>query len=173
MKSIWAKVTKAGDNTKNWFVQQINYKGKVSNVLPVFPYGFFAHAKTEKSLGLIFCVGGKTENKAGILFDPINRPELLEGEIAIYQPETNTIIKFLQDQSITVTTDLTIDVSATAVNITGKATVTGDVTTGAFGTNGKGAQSSASLGAAATDLGSVIALSNAIRTALINNGIGS
>lgn len=42
-----------------------------------------------------------------------------------------------------------------------------------FGCNGKSAQASVALGAAATDLPTVIALANNIRTALINNGIGS
>jgi hypothetical protein len=42
-----------------------------------------------------------------------------------------------------------------------------------FGCNGQAPQSAASLGAAATDLASVITLANNIRTALIANGIGS
>ena len=45
--------------------------------------------------------------------------------------------------------------------------------TGAFGCNGKTAQTAFALGAAATDLPTVITLANNIRTALINNGIGS
>jgi hypothetical protein len=42
-----------------------------------------------------------------------------------------------------------------------------------FGCNGASAQTSYALGSAATDLSTVIALANAMRTALINNGIGS
>lgn len=45
--------------------------------------------------------------------------------------------------------------------------------TGAFGCNGKTAQTAFALGAAATDLPTVITLANNMRTALINNGIGS
>ena len=45
--------------------------------------------------------------------------------------------------------------------------------TGAFGCNGKAAQTAFALGAAATDLPTVITLANNMRTALINNGIGS
>jgi len=44
--------------------------------------------------------------------------------------------------------------------------------TGTFGCNGKPAQASAVLPAAAIDLPTVIALSNGIRAALIANGIG-
>jgi len=42
-----------------------------------------------------------------------------------------------------------------------------------FGCNGKSAQTPVALGAAATDLASVINLANLMRAALINNGIGS
>jgi phage gp45-like len=134
MKTLWAKVTGAGDNAKNWFIQQVTYKGKASNVIPVFPYGFFSHAKKEKSLGLIFFVNGKSENKAGIFFDPKNRPELLEGEVAIYQPDSKTIIKFLEDSSIEVFTESKlsvvasdVDVTANTVKITGNVSIEGNL----------------------------------------------
>ena len=62
-----------------------------------------------------------------------------------------------------------------SLGATTAATVRGTTVTatGAFGCNGKTAQTSAALAAAATDLPTVIALANSIRTALINNGIGS
>lgn len=44
---------------------------------------------------------------------------------------------------------------------------------GAFGCNGKAAQASLALGAAATDLATVITLANNLRTMAINNGTGS
>lgn len=51
---------------------------------------------------------------------------------------------------------------------------TGNFTVGAgFGCNGQAAQTALSLGAAATDLPTAIALVNKIRTALIANGIGT
>lgn len=45
--------------------------------------------------------------------------------------------------------------------------------TSAFGCNGQTAQTAAAVGAAATDLASVITLANNMRTALINNGIAT
>lgn len=45
--------------------------------------------------------------------------------------------------------------------------------TGAFGCNGKAAQTSFTLGAAASDLPSVITLANNLRSMAINNGTGS
>lgn len=55
--------------------------------------------------------------------------------------------------------------------IGGTTSASGKFTT--FGTNGKTPQGSAALGAAATDLPTVITLANNIRAALIANGIGS
>lgn len=65
--------------------------------------------------------------------------------------------------------------SGNAVTWTNRLTVTptGVTVKDAFGCNGKTAQTSAAVGAAATDLASVITLANNIRTALINNGIAS
>jgi hypothetical protein len=53
------------------------------------------------------------------------------------------------------------------------ATFTTLTATGAFGCNGKSAQTPYALGAAATDLASAIALANNLRTMSINNGTGS
>lgn len=50
---------------------------------------------------------------------------------------------------------------------------TGLTVTGKFGCNGSTAKAAAALGAAATDPATTMALANNIRTALINNGIGS
>lgn len=49
----------------------------------------------------------------------------------------------------------------------------GDASLTKFGTSGKSPQAAYALGAAATDLASVITLANNIRSALIANGIGS
>lgn len=57
---------------------------------------------------------------------------------------------------------------------TGLVNVTGSLrSTGAFACNGQAVQTPFALGAAATDLPTVITLANNIRQALINNGIGS
>lgn len=58
--------------------------------------------------------------------------------------------------------------SSTGLGVTGALS-----SSGAFGCNGKTAQASAALGAAATDLASAITLVNNIRQTLIANGIGS
>jgi hypothetical protein len=54
------------------------------------------------------------------------------------------------------------------LSVTTSATITG-----AFGCNGTTAQTAYSLGASATDLPTVIALVNKLRTMAINNGTGT
>ena len=125
-KSGWAKITRAGNSAANWFTQQITYKGNVSESAIVFPYGFHANATVNDSIVVWIGVAGNAENKAGIAFQPNIRPDLLEGEVAVYQPASNTIIKFLQDESIVVITDNKIDVTAPIVNITGDVNIAGN-----------------------------------------------
>ena len=181
LTSAWSKIVKAGDSTANWFVQQISYRGKTSSATIYFPYGFHANPKAEESVCFWSAVGDDPANKIGFAWNPSVRPDMAEGEVSVYHPETGSVIKFLASGNIELTTET--DVTLTAANInataTGSAIVTaptitldGSVTTVAFGTNGTSAQSSATLGAVATDLGSCITLANSIRTALIANGIG-
>lgn len=145
----WAKITNVGNATANWFKQQIEYRGKVSNCQIVYPYGYHAHAKIDESMVLLFGVN-TPDNKAGIPFHPNVRPELKPGEVAVYQPGSNTIIKFDEEGNIIINTDVNItltcaDLVATAKNITataetqvtvtapnvtleGDVTITGDLT---------------------------------------------
>lgn len=122
--SVWAKITKAGNSATNWFLQQITYKGRVSDCVIVFPYGYHANAKVDKSIVLVFGVGGDSENKAGIAWDPFNRPDLVEGEVAIYLPETNTFIKLGVDENITINTDKDIIATCANATITANADIT-------------------------------------------------
>lgn len=77
-----------------------------------------------------------------------------------------------KDGTVAVLTDFA---APPALGSTTPAAVTGTTVTatGAFGCNGKAAQISVALGAAAIDLPTVITLANNMRTALIADGIGS
>jgi hypothetical protein len=72
------------------------------------------------------------------------------------------------DWCLRVSTTNTNDPSVVKLQYSG-----GLVVTDGFGCNGKTAQTAYSLGAAATDLASVITLANNLRTMAINNGIGA
>ena len=56
------------------------------------------------------------------------KQKLKEGEVAIYQPGTNTVIKFLEDESIEVITDSFIKVTAPESEVVGNVTITGHLT---------------------------------------------
>lgn len=124
LKIGWAKITAAGDSVAKFFTQQITYRNKVSNVLVVYPYGYHANAKVDESLVLMFGVNGDSENKAGIPFQPNIRPDLKEGEVAIYQPGTNTVIKFLQNENIVINTDKDIEAACDNMTVTAATKVT-------------------------------------------------
>ena len=125
-KSWWAKVTRAGNSTLSWFKQQITYRGKVSNSVFYFPYGFHANTKVDKTTCVWFGINGDASNKLGFAWDAQVRPDLKEGEVAFYQPETNTIIWFDVDGNINIHTDVDINATCENINVTAttKATVT-------------------------------------------------
>lgn len=118
IRSVWAKVTSAGDSAANWFVQQIFYKGRTSNTAVIYPYGMHANAKIDESLALVLHVGNKAQNKVAIVYNPTIRPDLAEGEIAIYQPGSNTIIKIDVDGNIEIISDGKINITAESTNTT-------------------------------------------------------
>lgn len=115
----WGKITKAGDDTGQFPVQQVTYLGKVGDCLMVFPYGYHANLTTD-SLVALFAMHGQEENRAGIGYTPQTRPELAEGEVAVYHPNTGTMIK-LQASG-----DILID--APNVRFTGNVDIDGDLT---------------------------------------------
>ena len=121
IRNVWAKVTSVGNSAANWFVQQISYKGRTSNTAVVYPYGMHANAKPNESLALVIVVGGKAQNKAAFVYNPNIRPDLKEGEVAIYQPGSTTIIKLNANGNINIIAP-TVNVTATNVNIDAKTT---------------------------------------------------
>jgi phage gp45-like len=125
---IWAKITQAGNSAANWFRQQITYKEKVSNCAVIYPYGFHANAVPNESLALVFMVGCNAQNKVGIAYNPNKRPDLKEGEVAVYQPTTNTEIKIDQSGNIIITTDNDVVLNSDNINInSGDITLNGNV----------------------------------------------
>jgi len=172
---LHCRVIKISDDTENYPSVQISYYGKAADATRLMPYPLVGNA-TLTSLGLKLNVGADEGNRVVILHDPKNRVRgLLEGEGGIQNTITGDHV-LLRDTGIEIlaNSDMTVDITGD-LNITvTKATINGDLAVGdAFGCNGATPQASAPLGAVATDLGSVIALANAMRTALVADGIGS
>lgn len=152
----WARVTKAAPAEAQQFaVQQVTYSGKVGDAILVMPYGVHANLPVD-SLALMFAVNGEPDNRAIIGFDPKQRPELVEGEVAFYHPPTGSFIKWTEagdldiqvgeesggnvtincaTATITASSSVTIDTPTTtltgAVQVDGDLTVTGATALGA------------------------------------------
>lgn len=91
----FAQITGPADNNSQFPTQQMTYKGKVVNVLQVFPYGVYANVSSTDSLGIMFSIDGSENNRAAISYTPQKRPnDLAQNEVAIYHPQTESFIKF-------------------------------------------------------------------------------
>lgn len=123
----YAKVTGPADNTKEFPVQQVTFKGKTADTYMVFPYGMYANADTQNSVAVLFSVDGNDDNRAAIPSNPQNRPtDLAEGEVAIYHPNSGACIKLRASGDIEITTEGNIAATCADLNATasGDANVT-------------------------------------------------
>lgn len=134
----WARIIKAGSDTEQFAVQQMEYLGKIADGVIVFPYGVHANLPPD-TLALMMSVQGNPDNRAAIGWTPKKRPLLKSGEVAFYHPLLpDLIIHLKEDGKMLVKSGVQIDVVAPEVVITGNLTVTGTTTLGATVTsNGK------------------------------------
>lgn len=135
----WARITKAGSDDQQFATQQMEYLGKVSDGLIIFPYGMHGNVPPD-ALALMFAVQGNADNRAAIAWTPKKRPKLKEGEVAFYHPPTDAFIIWRQSGNLDIETGGggTADVNIKVANlkITGNLTVDGDTTLGAVVTSG-------------------------------------
>ncbi len=118
MSNYFGTVTKALGLAGQYFLQQIGYRGKTGSALMIFPYGTHASPK-EGSFAQILCNNGDPGSRTAIAWDMNNRPELADGDVAVYLPKTNTLIQLnAADESISITSDATVDVTANDINMT-------------------------------------------------------
>ncbi len=128
-----AKIVGSANNSDQFPVQQVFYKGKVSECLMIFSYGHYAIPDSDDSLVIVFEAGGDEDNKSGLAYTPQKRPtDLEQGEHAVYHPKTETSIKFRNNGNIEIdcgTGDLIINCNNATVNADNNATVSanGDV----------------------------------------------
>jgi len=90
----WTRVVKAkteADDPTKFYVQQVEYMGKPSDSLMVYPYGIHANVPAD-AFGLMFSIQGNPDNRGTIAWTPKNRPDLAGGEVAFYHPPTDAFI---------------------------------------------------------------------------------
>ena len=148
-----AVVTLTNKDSGQFAATQVKWmRDKVAITEVVHPYGLSSNAPVN-SLALMFNVMGQEENRAAIVYDPKNRfKNLKEGEVALGNFVTRSVIKFLEngdieitgiaDQNVTLTGDMNVtvggdvnlestgnvNITAPIVNIDGELRVTGEVT---------------------------------------------
>ena len=135
----WVRVIKPGvDDPSKFHVQRIEYMGKVSDALMVFPYGIHANVP-ENAFGIMFTIQGNQDNRGVIAWVPKGRPKLEGGEVAFYHPPTDAFIIWRTNGDLDIETGSEgtgeINIKATLTTINGDLTVTGDTTLGAVVTS--------------------------------------
>lgn len=100
-----------------------------NNVQVITPYGFYSVAPTG-SLALMFSIMGQEENRAAIIDNPKGRfKNLKPTEVAVGNPETKSVIKFLENGDIEITGEADQNINITGnVNLTVGGNVTINVT---------------------------------------------
>ena len=116
-------------------VAQVSWNGKVGDIEVIYPYGLSGNLPID-SLVLTFNVNGQEENRAGIGNTPKRRfKNLKEGEVAVGNPLTKSVIKFLENgdieitgtnnQNINITGDVNLTVGGNLnITTTGNTTIT-------------------------------------------------
>ncbi len=103
--------------------QLVEYQGASSETTMLFPYGMYANVSNDV-LGLMFFVSGNSEQRLTIPGSFQVRPTLEQGEIAIYRPDGDAIIKFANSGNIEISTSADVTVSCANATVT----ATGDIT---------------------------------------------
>lgn len=115
-----AVVTLVGKDSGQFASAQVKWmRDKVATTEVVHPYGLSSNAPKD-SFALMFNVMAQEENRAAIIYDPKNRfKNLKEGEVALGNFVTKSVIKFLENGDIEIT-----GLNNQIVNITGDTNVT-------------------------------------------------
>ena len=100
-----AYVSRKTEDTGQFPIAQVAWSSdKVANTEVLLPYGLSSYAPVN-SMALMFNVMGQEENRAAIINDPKNRFKgLKEGEVALGNYKTKSVIKFLENGDIEITT---------------------------------------------------------------------
>ncbi len=138
-----ALITKGGADDKQFPIQQITYKGKVTEAEIIFPYGVHANLSADKNtLCTVFAIDGQEDYLTAMGYTPDLRPKLLaEGEVVFYHPLTQSKVHFRNNGDIDIDVtgdngDLNVTIKKDLnITVAGDATITagGDINATAGG----------------------------------------
>jgi len=138
----YAMVTGGGKGSQ-FFSQQMNIQGSISDIQTHFPYGLHANCTPNSTLAVVMNVSGVKNNIIGFPWNPKTRPSLVVSEVALYSPDNGQVVKLNaaggieitgEDLDITVNgsaniTAADVEIDSTTVTMTGDLQVDGDITT--------------------------------------------
>jgi len=116
----WARITKSGDDSGQFPVQQMEYLGKVADGAVVFPYGVHGNIPADV-LVLMASVQDSPDNRASLGVLAKKRPTLKDGEVAFYHPPTDAFIIWRESGDLDIETGngggANINIKAANVNV--------------------------------------------------------
>jgi len=119
--SNWlAKITKKGDESLSFPIQQFEMNGRVGDAYIVSPYGMHANLpEGQPALNM------SPDGTILMGIDPIGRIKAEEGEVVFYHPVTKSKIHFKNNKDIDIETENDINAVCDNINVTAatKATV--------------------------------------------------
>ena len=120
--SNWlAKITKKGDESKSFPIQQFEMNGRVGDAYVVSPYGVHANLpEGQPALNM------SPDGTILMGIDPVGRIKVEAGEVVFYHPITKSKIHFKNNKDIDIETETDINATCDNINVTAttKATVT-------------------------------------------------
>ena len=103
---------------------QIQYKGKVGDSVPWFPFGFHA-VPTPDSFTLVVTPNARPEERIDFPSSAQDRIPVEVGEVVVYHPATKSKMHFKSDGSIDIESNVQVNVTAPLTQVIGDLDVTG------------------------------------------------
>ncbi len=138
-----ARISLASKDDAKYAIQQVNYMGKTTPVLMIFPYGHHANVPVDVLVTLLSCNGDES-NLHAIAHDSANRiKELKPGEVIIFHPGTKSYTHYkdsgdieiksannviAEGKQVNVTATTSMNFQAPQFNFNGNTAFTGNVT---------------------------------------------
>lgn len=124
----WSVIEGSTDDTTAFPIQQVSYLGRSGKSAAWYPYGFHARAKAG-DLALLFGVGGDSASRLHLPGSPKDRPEIEEGEVVLYHPDTGSKVYLKKDGTIDIVSAVKINQVAPNVEIEASTLITLDTPT--------------------------------------------
>lgn len=103
---------------------QIQYKGKLGESVPWFPFGFHA-VPTPDSFTLVVSPNARPEERVDFPSSAQDRIPVAVGEVIVYHPATKSKMHFKADGTIDIASDVQVNVTAPLTQVNGDLDVTG------------------------------------------------